>query len=99
MPEKIEGATPPQESDDRESDLFEQFKSMSIRELAQYAQGFNIFVSRRSGGKDTEGILAGFMDLEKSPQNVKVLVDGDFEYWPEGGTQFVRAENRKWEKA
>lgn len=79
-----------------EIDLFEQFKTMPIRQLAQYAQAFNIFLSNR----EKEGILIGYLDMEKeSPEVVKVLVDGDAVYWTEEDTKYVKAENRKWEPA
>jgi len=73
-------------------DLFEQFKSMSIKELSAYSSAFNIYLSN---GKK-EGILVGFMEMEPSPERVKVLTDQDFEYWTENESTYARAENRKW---
>ena len=76
------------------TDLFETFKSMSIRDLCRYASGFNIFVTN---GSDV-GIIVGYLDLEQNSERVKVIVNGDEKYWDEDALTFVKAENRKWEK-
>lgn len=65
----------------------------SVSTLAQYTMGFNVYV-RNPEGK--VGILIGYMDLERSPERVKVLVDGEMEYWTDAGTTFDRIENRQW---
>lgn len=92
MPEKNEGFSS-QDSQKQTPDLFEIFKSMSVRELSGYTMAFNIHLT----DGEQEGILIGFMDLEPSPQNVKVLVDGDYQYWTEDQSRFVKAENRNWQ--
>jgi hypothetical protein len=73
-------------------DLFEQFKHMSIKELATYANAFNIYVS--NGSK--EAILIGYMDLGQSPERVKVLANGENEYWTDEKAKYVKAEDRNW---
>lgn len=65
----------------------------SVSTLAQYTLGFNVYV-RNPDGK--VGILIGYMDLERSPERVKVLVDGEMEYWTDAGTTFDRIEKRQW---
>ena len=78
---------------DNTDDLFEEFRSMPVAQLAQYSFGFNIFLSN---GK-SEGILIGYLDLEmNSNLRVKVLVNGDFEYWDEDSCVYVCARNREW---
>jgi hypothetical protein len=80
----------------RKGDLFEQFKSMSIPELAQYAFSFNITVSNG----ENEALLIGYLDMERnSDKVVKVLHNEDIDYWTVAETQYVSAENRNWQKA
>ena len=75
-------------------DLFEQFRSMPMAQLAQYSMGFNIFVSNG----ESEGIMIGFMDLAPVDiARVKVIANKAYDYWNEADCIYVRAEHRKWE--
>lgn len=77
---------------EKTSDLFEKFKTMTILDLAKYAQSFNITVSNGEG----TAILIGYLDMEKnSDKVVKVLQNGSVDYWTSSQTHFVSAENRK----
>ncbi len=76
-----------------DSDLFEQFRSMPVAQLARYSFDFNIFLSNG----ESEGILIGYLDLERNSKlRVKVLINGDFEHWDEDSCVYVRARDREW---
>lgn len=87
--------SPEGQSASRSPDLFESFKDKSIAELAPYTLAFNILVQNG----ERKGILIGYLDMEKeSPKKVKVLIDGEFEYWTDEQTAYVGAQNRQWEE-
>jgi hypothetical protein len=71
------------------------YAEMPIGQLSNFTSVDNIFL--RHG--DQEGILINIMDKEPTKNAVKVLVDGNFQYWPTDGVSYVRSELRKWERA
>lgn len=72
------------------------FFKMPIGQLANYCMAFNFFLVNCE--TNATGILIGILDLSRSKECVKVLVDGDFQYWSPEQCVSQRAEKRNWQK-
>ena len=70
------------------------YGKMPISQLSNFASVDNIFL--RHG--DQEGILINVMDLEPTKNAIKVLVDGDFQYWPTDDVSYIHSKPRRWER-
>lgn len=72
------------------------FANMSVWQLSNYAMAYNFFLKNSKSG--IEGILIGILDMSESKNCVKVLVNGDDQYWSTEECIFVRTEKRQWQK-